>query len=34
VMPNKKGRCTLQLSVSRKKPYPKMSTKVIITVSK
>jgi hypothetical protein len=34
VMPTKKGRCTLQLSVSRKKPYPKMSTKVIITVSK
>jgi hypothetical protein len=34
VMPTKKGRCTLQLSVARKSPYPKMSTKVVITVSK
>jgi hypothetical protein len=34
IMPTKKGRCTLQLSVARKSPYPKMSTKVVITVSK
>lgn len=34
VMPTKKGRCTLQLSVGRKSPYPKMSIKVAITVAK
>jgi hypothetical protein len=34
VMPTKKGRCTLQLSVARKSPYPKMSIKVAITVTK
>lgn len=34
IMPTKKGRCRLQLTVAQKKPYPKMTTKVIITVTK
>ena len=34
VMPTKKGRCTLQLSVTKKSGYPKMSTKITVTATK
>ncbi len=34
VMPSKKGRCTLTLSVAKKSPYPKMSTTIRITLRK
>jgi len=34
LMPTKKGRCTLTLSVAKKSPYPKMSTTIRITVTK
>ena len=34
LMPTKKGRCNLTLSVAKKSPYPKMSTTIRITVTK
>ena len=34
VMPTKKGRCMLHLSVGKKSPYLKMSIKVVLTVTK
>jgi len=34
VMPTKKGRCTVKLSVAKKSGYPKMSTTIRLTVTK
>jgi hypothetical protein len=33
VMPTTKGRCTLQLSVGKKAPYPKMSIKMVVVTT-
>jgi surface protein len=34
ITPSKKGRCTLKLTVDRKSPYPKMATKVSLSITR